>query len=84
MISFLLAFLAVYSSMHVLVALRVWPLLPRAWYLRCAVWCFGLVIIVAPIVTYWLDHSTMTLNCVVWVHTALAYNDSDAFRRDFD
>ncbi|MBS3780753.1 MAG: hypothetical protein KGY41_10185, partial [Desulfovermiculus sp.] len=57
MISFLLAFLAVYSGMHALVVLRLWPLLPQAWYLRCLFWCFGLLMIFSPIVTYWLDAS---------------------------
>ena len=69
MISFLLAFLAVYSGMHALVVLRFWPLLPQAWNLRCLLWCFGLLMIVSPIVTYWLDDAGYHLpaSLLAWV-----------------
>ncbi|MDZ7762442.1 MAG: metallophosphoesterase [Desulfovermiculus sp.] len=57
MIIFLLTFLAIYSGMHAVVVLRLWPLLPLALSLRCLLWGFLLLMILSPILIHLLDES---------------------------
>jgi hypothetical protein len=57
MISFLLAFFAVYTSMHAVVVLRLRPLLPQTLPLKCLLGGFLLFMISAPIMTHLLDEA---------------------------
>ncbi|MFO7875029.1 MAG: metallophosphoesterase [Desulfovermiculus sp.] len=57
MISFLLAFLVVYTGMHAVVFFRLQPLLPQTLPLRCLLGSFLLFMICAPVLTHLLDES---------------------------
>ena len=57
MISFLLTFVAVYSGMHAVVVLRLWPLLPQARPFLVCLLVFLLIMVLSPILAHWLDAS---------------------------
>ena len=73
MITFLVAFLAVYTSMHTVVILRLRPLLPQAMPLRCLLGGFLLFMICAPILTHLLDESGYYLGASVLAWTGFTW-----------
>lgn len=69
MLSFLITFILIYSSMHVVFVLRVWPLFPQSVFLRRLLVLILLGLIFAPLLTHWLDHAGFHLPAKVlaWV-----------------
>lgn len=73
MISFLVAFFAVYTSMHAVVILRLRPLLPQTLPLKCLLAGFLLFMISAPILTHLLDDSGYYLGASVLAWTGFTW-----------